>query len=150
MDYTASSFRLKRPTVSIAMSIMDDGIGYQVGHCATELMNAAVSVHKLHLSITGPGSFAAHLALKDLYEALPGHADDLVEGYQGAACELVTCENSVPKTLNSVEDCLSYIKELKDTITNLQAMLSYSEVINDLDSTKSTLNSAAYKLKFLQ
>jgi len=32
--------------------------------CATEMMNAAISFHKLHLKVTGDGSFAAHKAHK--------------------------------------------------------------------------------------
>ena len=36
-----------------------------------EIMNAATSFHKLHLSVTGEGSYAQHMALNDLYEALP-------------------------------------------------------------------------------
>jgi len=50
----------------------------------SELMNAATSIHKLHLKVTGPGSFASHKALNELYDALPGHADTLAEGFQGA------------------------------------------------------------------
>ena len=52
---------------------------------AYELMEAAVTFHKLHLKVKDLGSYAAHKALNDLYEALPGHADDLAEGFQGAA-----------------------------------------------------------------
>jgi hypothetical protein len=34
-------------------------------------------------------------------------------------------------------------------VTNLQSQIPYSEIVNDLDNIKSTLNSAKYKLKFL-
>jgi len=128
----------------------NNNVGHLVCVCATELMNAAVSIHKLHLSITGPGSYAAHKTLNELYDALPGHADNLVEGYQGATGEIVSCENSLPKTLNTVEECLSYITELKENITSLQSKLSNRKIINDLDNAKADLNITAYKLKFLQ
>lgn len=51
-----------------------------VASCVTELMNAATSFHKLHLKVTGPGSYAAHKALNRLYDALPDHADTVAEG----------------------------------------------------------------------
>jgi len=38
--------------------------------CATEMMNAATSFHRLHLKVTGDGSFAAHKALGEFYEGL--------------------------------------------------------------------------------
>jgi len=114
-----------------------------------ELMNAAVSMHKLHLKVTGAGSFAQHLALNDLYDALPGHADTLAEQYQGACGMLLDIPDSTPKRLNTVKDALSFMSALKDQITALQAEMPYSEIVNDLDTAKSTLNSISYKLMFL-
>ena len=118
--------------------------------CVSELMNAGTSFHKLHLKVTGTGSYAAHKALNDLYDAMPGHADDLAEGYQGAAEKLLTYSESAPRTLTSVEDGLDYIREITDMVNSLQAKMPYSELVNDLDTVKSTLNSAKYKLKFLK
>ena len=81
---------------------------------------------------------------------MPGHADDLAEGYQGAAEKLLTYSESAPRTLTSVEDGLDYIREITDMVNSLQAKMPYSELVNDLDTVKSTLNSAKYKLKFLK
>ena len=118
--------------------------------CVSELMNAATSFHKLHLKVTGIGSFAAHKALNDLYDALVDHADNLAEGYQGAA-ETLLKYNEIPnKTLNTVEDGLDYIRMLIDMVTGLQSKMPYSEIVNELDTVKSSLNSAKYKLKFLK
>lgn len=118
--------------------------------CVSELMNASTSFHKLHLKVTGVGSFAAHKALNDLYDALVDHADNLAEGYQGAA-EILLKYNEVPnKTLNTVEDGLDYIRMLIDMVTGLQSKMPYSEIVNELDTVKSSLNSAKYKLKFLK
>ena len=74
--------------------VSDTGVGgssldTMTAACATEMMNAASSFHKLHLKITGPGSYAAHKALNNLYDALPDHADSLIEGYQGASEKLL-------------------------------------------------------------
>jgi DNA-binding ferritin-like protein len=118
--------------------------------CVSELMNAGTSFHKLHLKVTGTGSYAAHKALNELYDAMPGHADDLAEGYQGAAEMLLTYTEVAPRTLNSVDDALGYIRDITSMVNALQAKMPYSELVNDLDTVKSTLNSAKYKLKFLK
>lgn len=118
--------------------------------CVTELMNAATSFHKLHLKVQGSGAYAAHKALNELYDALPGHADDLAEGYQGAAERILEYTESSPRTLASPTEGLSYIRDLITMVTGLQAKMPYSEIVNDLDLVKSTLNSTKYKLLFLK
>jgi len=118
--------------------------------CVSELMNAATSFHKLHLKVTGMGSYAAHKALNDLYDALPGHADDLAEGYQGAAEVILKYSDAAPKMLNTVDEGLAYLREITEMVNGLQAKMPYSELVNDLDTVKSTLNSAKYKLLFLK
>ena len=118
--------------------------------CASELMNAATSIHKLHLKVTGTGSYAAHKALNDLYDALPGHADDLIEGYQGAAEKLLSYSEVAPRTLDTVADAVSYLRELTAMVTKLQGKMPYSEIVNSLDTVKDTFNSAKYKLLFLK
>lgn len=122
----------------------------QTAACVSELMNAATSFHKLHLKITGIGSYAGHKALNELYDALPGHADDLAEGFQGASEKLLEYQDSAPRILNSVEESVSYIREITQMVNSLQNIMPYSEIANDLDNVKSTLNSAKYKLKFLK
>jgi DNA-binding ferritin-like protein len=118
--------------------------------CVSELMNAATSIHKLHLKVKGTGSYAAHKALNELYDALPGHADDLAEGYQGAAEKLLDYKEVAPRTLGSVEDAIAYIREMTNMVSALQAKMPYSEIVNELDTVKSTLNSTKYKLLFLK
>ena len=122
-------------------------------HIATlgfELLNGVTKVHLNHLLVTGVGSYAAHKALNELYDALPGHADDLAEGYQGAAEMLLTYSEVAPRKLNTVEDALDYLREMTDMVNTLQSKMPYSEIVNDLDTIKSTINSGKYKLKFLK
>lgn len=126
-----------------------NSVDTMVANLVTELMNAATSFHKLHLKVTGVGSHAAHLALKELYDALPDHADDIAEGYQGAAEVLLKYKEPSTRILETVEDAIWYIKDLKEMVTKLQDVLPYSEIVNDLDNVKSTLNGVKYKLKFL-
>jgi DNA-binding ferritin-like protein len=118
--------------------------------CVSELMNAATSFHKLHLKVTGTGSFAAHKALNELYDALPGHADDLAEGFQGATEKLLSYGEAAPRKLDTVADGIDYLKDMCDMVCKLQDKMPYSEIVNDLDTIKSTMNSAKYKLLFLK
>lgn len=121
-----------------------------VSACVSELMNAATSFHKLHLKVKGVGSYAAHKALNEIYDALPGHADDLAEGFQGAAEMLLEYKEVSPRTLNSVEEGVSYLRELNDMVSGLQAKMPFSEIVNELDNVKSSINSTKYKLLFLK
>lgn len=127
-----------------------DTLETSVASCVSELMNAAVSMHKMHLKITGVGSYAGHKALNELYDALPGHADALAEQFQGASEKLLSYDDIAPRSINSVGEALTYMREMAQTITTLQSKMPYTEIVNDLDTIKSTLNSIKYKLLFLK
>lgn len=150
MDKPRMLRRDAAPSASYSSAPTGGSVDTMTAACVSELMNAATSIHKLHLKVTGTGSYAAHKALNELYDALPDHADDLAEGYQGASEMLLIYSETSPRTLNTVEDALGYIREMTAMVSNLQAKMPYSEIINDLDTIKSTLNSAKYKLKFLK
>lgn len=118
--------------------------------CATELMNAATSFHRLHLKVKGDGSYAAHKALGEFYDGLHGHADTLVEGYQGVAEKLLNYTDMPIRTLDTVADAVGYLRDLYNTINKLQGMMPYSEIVNNLDLVKDSINSTKYKLLFLK
>lgn len=146
---------LKRPEASKASSEYatapaNGNVESLTAACVSELMNAATSFHKLHLKVTGAGSYAAHKALNELYDALPGHADDLAEGFQGASEKLLSYGEAAPRKLNTVADGIDYLKDMCDMVCKLQDKMPYSEIVNDLDTIKSTMNSAKYKLLFLK
>jgi len=143
MSYPANKLK-RKPEMS------GNSVDLQVAACVTELMNASTSFHKLHLKVQGLGSFSAHKALNELYDALPGHADNIAEGYQGACEKILEYKDFSPRILNNVEDALSYLREMKEMIEGLQASIPYSEIVNDLDNVKSTINSIKYKLLFLK
>ncbi len=115
-----------------------------------EMMNASNSFHKLHLKVNGVGSYAAHKALGDLYDALPGFADSIAEGYQGAAETILNYTECAPRVLNTVDEAIAYIREMYDMVCALQEVMCYSEISNELDNVKSTLASSKYKLLFLK
>jgi len=146
---------LKRPGATKASSEYatapaNDNVESLTAACVSELMNAATSFHKLHLKVTGTGSYAAHKALNELYDALPGHADDLAEGFQGATEKLLAYAEAAPRKLDTVADAIDYLKDMCDMVCKLQDKMPYSEIVNDLDTIKSTMNSAKYKLLFLK
>ena len=141
-DATASAASYSAPS--------GGSVDSMVAACVTELMNAATSFHKLHLKVQGAGAYAAHKALNELYDALPGHADDLAEGYQGAAELILQYSDISPRTLATPVDALGYIRDITAMVTGLQAKVPYSEIVNALDTVKDTLNSAKYKLLFLK
>lgn len=133
----------------------DSGVGgssldTMVAACAMELMNARNSFHKLHLKVTGIGSYAAHVAIGDFYDGLPGHADTLVEGYQGVSEKILTCKDVAPRTLDTVADGVDYLRDIYAMVTKLQGKLPYSEIVNNLDLVKDSINSTKYKLLFLK
>jgi DNA-binding ferritin-like protein len=158
MDFTNGYSLKRRPLISVvgdkeSYHTSEYPLDEEVAELGYKLMDAAVTFHKLHLKVKDLGSYAAHKALNDLYDALPGHADSLIEGYQGAVERIIECSKEKEystKVCNSVEDALSYIREISSEINELQAVMPYSEIVNDLDTVKSTLNSAKYKLKFLK
>ena len=142
--------RTVTPSASYSSAPAGANCDVMTAACATELMNAASSFHKLHLKVKGSGSFAAHKALNELYDALPDHADTLIEGYQGAAEKILDYSEVSPKVLNTVEEAIGYLREMYQMVNNLQSKMPYSELVNSLDTLKDTINSAKYKLLFLK
>jgi hypothetical protein len=139
-----------KPEPTTNSSVGGSSLDTMVSACVTELMNARTSFHKLHLKVTGDGSYAAHKALNKLYDALPDFADTLVEGYQGAAEKILSYSEVAPRTLDTVADGVNYLRDIYAMINKLQGMLPYSEIVNNLDLVKDSINSTKYKLLFLK
>lgn len=108
-----------------------------------------VSMHQLHLKITGPGSFAAHKALNEFYDGMPGLVDAVAEQYQGAREKLLEFPTVTPYKCGSVQEAIAHIKELYTEVNELQKLMPFSEVVNQLDEVKSLIASTKYKLMFL-
>jgi DNA-binding ferritin-like protein len=147
---------LQRPSV---FSISGTGMTPQPETCAVciqtaalaqDLLNAVTSIHKIHLKVTGLGSFAAHKALNEFYDEIGDHADSVVEQFQGAEEKLLEMPNTAPTELNSVEETIEYLRKLKDKTAALQSIMPHSEIVNQLDEVKSLIDSTKYKLLFLK
>ena len=144
----------KNETVK-AQPVLDNGVGgssldTMTAACATEMMNASISFHRLHLKVKGDGSFSAHTALGSFYEGLHDHADTLVEGYQGVAEKLLSYKDIPIRTLDTVADGVAYLRDIYNSINKLQGMMPYSEIVNNLDLVKDSINNVKYKLLFLK
>ena len=107
------------------------------------------SVHQLHLKITGPGSFSAHKALNEFYDGMPGLVDAVAEQYQGAREKLLDFPAVSPYKCGSVQEAISHMKELYTEVVELQKIMPFSEVVNQLDEVKSLISATKYKLIFL-
>jgi DNA-binding ferritin-like protein len=107
------------------------------------------SLHQLHLKITGPGSYAAHKALNEFYDGMPDLIDAVAEQYQGAREKLLEYPTVTPYKCGSVQEALAHMKELYTEVTELQKLMPFSEVTNQLDEVKSLIASTKYKLMFL-
>lgn len=127
-----------------------ESLDAKMAHCVSDMMNARTSFHMLHLKVKGSGAYAAHVALKDFYDALPDILDSIVEGYQGVTERLLECEYMAPRPLYTVEDALVYLRELHQRVTMLQDKVPYSEIVNNMDLLKDQINSLKYKLLFLK
>lgn len=143
---------LSRP--AIKKSMMDRSpemkkVDAMTGDLVVEIMNARTSFHKLHLQVTGDGSYAQHKALNELYDALPDLVDTIAEGYQGACEVLLAYPDKAPATLIDVDGAVEYMRVLSMQIDELQKVMPHSEVVNNLDLIKDEINSAKYKLLFL-
>jgi DNA-binding ferritin-like protein len=126
------------------------GMCIQTAAYAQDLLNSVTSIHKIHLKVTGLGSFAAHTALNTFYDEIGDLADGIVEQFQGAEEKLLEMPNTAPTELNSVEETIDYLRNLKDKTTALQSIMPHSEIVNQLDEVKSLIDSTKYKLLFLK
>lgn len=109
------------------------------------LFAARDAAHVLHLRTR---SFAAHLALGDLYDALVDLADTLAEGYQGKYGLLQLC---CPTEDLSQLDALTFIRTLAAwaEAARVQFDPEDSYLINEWDAVLLTIYRAKYKLENL-
>jgi len=152
--------KLSRPSIfaskPISMTISMDGgtetcaVCLQTAALAQDLLNSVTTIHKIHLKVTGLGSFAAHKALNEFYDEIGDHADSIVEQFQGAEEKLLEMPNTAPTELNSVEEAIDYLRKLKEKTAALQSIMPHSEIVNQLDEVKSLIDSTKYKLLFLK
>ena len=117
----------------------------------TLLMQSRNLLHVLHLKALGSGSYAEHIALGGLYDALPNHLDLLAETYQGITEELLNL-NTFPEYTTTSGTSLDYVKFINRTISNIRNKeeLKHSVIQNMIDTLQGDFYTTIYKLRFLK
>lgn len=113
---------------------------------ASTLLNAATSVHYMHFKTR---SYSQHETLGDLYSALPGKVDELVEVWQGRYQTLLEYPT---QGVSSPSDPLDFVLKLHAYVINNRysfAPAEDTELQNMIDELIACIGKAAYKLKFL-
>ena len=111
------------------------------------LLHGATMAHMHHLMVTGPGSYAKHQALGELYEGLQGAADTLAESFIGCT--------GVPLKFAGGQfelggDPVKDVKALYDFVEReRKAMGDESHIQNEVDTVCSLIASTLYKLRRL-
>ena len=104
-------------------------------------------IHLKHLRISGPGSYAQHIALGDFYESLLDLTDELIESYQGKY-GIVSIKMSSPKD----EDPILIIENLAKLLDAGQIYNMFKEtwIQNQLAEISTLCYKTLYKLKNLK
>jgi DNA-binding ferritin-like protein len=106
-----------------------------------KLLVAVDSIHKVHLMTTGPGSFAAHEALGDVYSSLEDGLDDLAESYMG--CQGVGLEFKGV----DVSSYAAEVRKIYDYVESNRAMMgTESHIQNKVDEILDGLSRSLFKL----
>ncbi len=110
------------------------------------LLHGVTKAHMLHLTQRGPGAYARHMALGELYEELGELVDGIAEEYMG--CEGVL--NTFPGQFAAPGAPEAFVKELYDYVeANRKHLGEYSHIQNSIDNVQTLLSTTLYKLKFL-
>ena len=68
---------------------------------------------------------------------------------QGACEVILDYPDKAPVSLSGVEGGIQYLRNLTAEVNQLQEVMPYSEIVNNLDLVKDSINTAKYKLIFL-
>ena len=121
-----------------------DAAAPHAGSLFATLLHAATSAHILHLKTR---SFAAHMALDELYKELPGLVDDLIEAYQGKYGIVTDYPGGYAPP---GEDLVAFVQSVSDYLRDNRAAVGVdSELQNTADEIAGLLDSTLYKLRFL-
>ena len=116
------------------------------------LMASRDQAHIFHWQTTGPGSFAAHMALGGYYDAIPDMVDALVEAYQGKHGILKGYEPAERFDEYSKDSAVKYFKALATYVDRVYNKIPKEDtnIINQLDTFKDLIYTTIYKLENLQ
>ena len=120
-----------------------------IGRLVATMFLAREYSHRVHLRITGPGSFAKHTVLGEFYNKITENADTLTEAYQGRhdiidIPYLPMIEEEDP--VKGLEELLDDVEKIRyDAIDKKDTALQ-----NLVDEAVATFLSTLYKLRKLK
>ena len=119
-----------------------------MGEFAGHMLCTAIAAHFMHWSTS---SYAAHKAVGEYYEAIPGLVDGVVEAYQ-------SCYGLVGKFVARMDNprgkggdaMVAYFEDQKTYVGKARKKLpERSELQNEIDTIASLIDATIYKLRFL-
>ena len=117
----------------------------------SQLFTAYVQTHTFHLQVKGKGSFAIHMALNELYEAIPGFIDEIVESYQGKYGIITDYKLNNISNFTDKLQIITYLKNLHLFIdNNREKLFQDSDILNVIDEIKTAIKQTLYKLENLE
>ena len=117
----------------------------------SQLFTAYVQTHTFHLQVKGKGSFAIHMALNVLYEAIPGFIDEIVESYQGKYGIITDYKVNNISNFTDKLQIITYLKNLHLFIdNNREKLFQDSDILNVIDEIKTAIKQTLYKLENLE
>lgn len=117
------------------------------GEFILTLFNARTAAHVAHLSVTGPGSYAKHVALAEFYEGIVGLADRFAEGYVGCYGELIKFGGS---SFKMERDPIKMLEGLKGVIDAARKECGDHGFLQQIcDDMMELVGTTLYKLRFL-
>ena len=120
-----------------------------VSELASVLVLGAATAHVHHWNTLGPGSFAAHDAMGDFYEQLPGLTDSVIEACLQDESKIILDE----KALFLGETPLALVQYIQTKVKELRQQPGFpqdSEVQNLVDSIAELCRHTIFKLKRLK
>ena len=115
---------------------------------ASILFHSRTQAHIFHLGVSGPGSYAAHVALQGYYDEIVGLVDGLVESYQGKYGliqfkPVIGVDNDASR-----ENIIKYFDKLITIVESIRKSpgLQDSWIQNEIDTIVKLLFSTRYKL----
>ena len=140
---------------------MDEKIFPFISEFAARCWMMQASTHHMHLGITGPGSYAAHKALNEIYDMFPDWVDSIVEASQGVGYDIAIMNGSqvtfiLPEC--TAQAAIAMIEDFRSWIEDQMEMLDPEgeEDLPELDWVENFMQevlmesaSVLYKLKKL-
>lgn len=113
---------------------------------AGHLFEVRINAHIAHLQATGPGSFAKHKALDELYNGIVDLTDSYLETYQGI--------NGIVKgypqiKVAEITDMVYYISNKREMFRSYRSEVKETELQQKVDDILEFLDQIIYKLKYL-